>query len=163
MKVFSKLSAHFRGLPAKRQRLLFVFAAVVSCMVGVQLVLTVFRDNIVFFYTPLELQAHTQAKGRLVRLGGLVETGSLKKTGPDSIAFTATDGQARMQVAYSGMLPTLFREGQGMIAEGVLAEDGRFQAKRILAKHDERYMPKEVAERLKRSGYWRSTGKPAPP
>lgn len=139
----------------KRQRLWFVSFAILMCLGAGVLLLSVFRDNIVYFYTPSEMPAEMVSHTGIIRLGGLVEAGSIETISQDSIRFTVTDGHAEMNVAYTGTLPNLFREGQGVVAEGHLQADGSFNAVRILAKHDEQYMPKEVAEKLKSSGYWK--------
>jgi cytochrome c-type biogenesis protein CcmE len=94
-----------------------------------------------------------------VRLGGLVENGSLVKSADGHVAFAVTDGNATIKVAYRGILPDLFREGQGVVAEGVIAPDGSFAADTVLAKHDERYMPREVVDALKKSGRWQEGAK----
>lgn len=121
------------------------------------LILSAFRDSIAFFYTPSELAAKPVPPGRLLRIGGLVEDGSVMRDG-DTIRFRVTDLQSALPVTYRGILPDLFREGQGVVAEGALGADGVFQARQVLAKHDETYMPPEVAEALKKSGEWRPEG-----
>lgn len=125
--------------------------------IAAALILTAFRDSIVFFYTPSELAEKHVPTGRAMRIGGLVEDGSVTRSG-DMVTFKITDMKATLPVIYKGILPDLFREGQGVVAEGVLAGDGTFQARQVLAKHDETYMPPEVAEALKKSGEWRPEG-----
>lgn len=137
----------------KTQRLWFVSVSVVLLSAAALLAASALRENIVFFYTPSEIALKKPAIGQRIRLGGLVEQGSLK-TDRDRIDFIITDGTATLPVTYSGTLPSLFREGQGAVAEGSMAEDGHFAATRILAKHDENYMPRAVAEKLKQSGHW---------
>ena len=122
------------------------------------LVLTALNDNIVFFYSPTQVAEKKPGPERRFRLGGLVEQGSVKKDGPE-VRFTVTDLQKTVPVVYRGLLPDLFREGQGVIAEGVLGADGIFVARDVLAKHDENYMPPEVAKALKESGRWNEGGR----
>ena len=141
----------------KRRRLLVVAIAVTLLAVAAGLILTAFRDSIVFFYTPSELTEKSLPAGRPLRLGGLVEDGSLARAG-DIVTFKITDLKAALPVVYKGILPDLFREGQGVVAEGVFGPDGVFQARQVLAKHDETYMPPEVAAALKKSGEWRPEG-----
>ena len=120
------------------------------------LVLVAFEDNLVFFYSPSDLLAETAPPGRAVRLGGLVEDGSIETLGDGlKVRFKVTDLAGSIPVTYEGILPDLFREGQGVVTEGALGPDGIFVAREVLAKHDETYMPKEVAEALKKSGQWR--------
>lgn len=141
----------------KRRRLLVVAIAVTLLAVAAGLILTAFRDSIVFFYTPSELTEKSLPAGRALRLGGLVEDGSVTRQG-DVITFKITDLTAALPVIYKGILPDLFREGQGVVAEGIFGPDGIFQARQVLAKHDETYMPPEVAAALKKSGEWRPEG-----
>lgn len=138
----------------KHQRLLFVIISMAFLCVGTLLTLSAFRDNLVFFYSPSDLREKAPAIEKTIRIGGLVKEGSLEHRGGNSIEFIITDGAADIKVSYSGMLPNLFREGQGCIAEGKLLATGGFAAQKILAKHDEKYMPKEVVDALKRSGNW---------
>ena len=145
----------FRALPPKRQRLAFVFTAVMLVLIGSQFVFIAFRENIIYFYTPSELLSHQKPKNQGVRVGGLVEIGSSKRHPGGMLTFILTDGNGRLGVYYPGQLPALFREGQGAVVEGRFQADGTLFADRILAKHDENYMPKEVVDRRKQSGYWR--------
>lgn len=124
--------------------------------------LQAFRDHIVFFYSPSDILARQPPPGRILRLGGLVEAGSLVKGDGQRIGFTITDGAQRIAVTYEGLLPNLFRESQGVVAQGMLTEAGQFRASSILAKHDETYMPREVVESLKASGRWKG-GEATPP
>ncbi len=119
------------------------------------LILSAMRDNLVFFYSPSELQAK-RPLDRPFRLGGLVEEGSLERDG-HMARFRITDLAVAVPVLYRGILPDLFREGQGVVAEGTLGPDGVFTASEVLAKHDESYMPKEVVEALQKSGQWRGS------
>jgi cytochrome c-type biogenesis protein CcmE len=139
----------------KRRRLWIVLACGVGIASATALVLTAFNDNLVFFVSPSDL-GKTAATGRTVRLGGLVEAGSVVRgnAGVAATTFRVTDGANRVTVTYSGILPDLFREGQGVVTLGALRPDGMFVASEVLAKHDEIYMPKEVAEALKKNGMW---------
>jgi cytochrome c-type biogenesis protein CcmE len=122
--------------------------------VAAALVLTALNDNLVFFYSPTQVAEKSLGPERRFRLGGLVEEGSVQKEG-QIVRFTITDTNKTLKVVYRGILPDLFREGQGVIAEGSLGPDGVFAAREILAKHDENYMPPEVAKALKESGQWK--------
>ena len=124
---------------------------------AVGLVLFALRDNVVFFYGPTEMVEKHVGPGVRLRIGGLVEDGTLVHLEGKSITFEVTDGKDDVPVAYTGLLPDLFREGQGVVAEGALDTAGVFQADNILAKHDERYMPREVADALKKQGVWAGT------
>jgi cytochrome c-type biogenesis protein CcmE len=139
----------------KHQRLVFVVISMACLTVSVLLIMRTFRDNLVFFYSPSDIAAQAVAPERLIRIGGLVEAGSMKRGENGLLEFELSDGKASIHVRYQGMLPALFREGQGVVAEGYLADATHFQAKTILAKHDERYMPAEVVDALKRSGRWK--------
>jgi cytochrome c-type biogenesis protein CcmE len=139
----------------KQQRLGLLAIGMAALAGATALVLTAFNDNIVFFYSPSELKAKAVAVDRRVRIGGLVEAHSLSRaTDGHGISFRITDGSADVGVVYQGPLPDLFREGQGAVAEGKLRPDGVFAASTLLAKHDERYMPREVVDALKKSGHW---------
>lgn len=138
----------------KHQRLVFVTVSVAFLIAATLLTLQAFRQNIVYFYSPTEITNATSMEGRNIRIGGLVKEGSLKKEG-DDVVFAVTDGATAVAVHYRGMLPNLFREGQGVIAEGVMKADFHLEASSILAKHDEKYMPREVVESLKKSGRWK--------
>src|ERR1700733_4490820 len=123
--------------------------------IAVPLMLNPFRDSIVFFNSPSDIESKHVAAGTRIRLGGLVKNGSLFHGNNLKVHFTVPDGSRDIPVAYQGVLPDLFREGQGVVAEGALDGTGLFNADTILAKHDETYMPKEVADALKRSGHWK--------
>ena len=139
-------------MTAKSKRL-FVIAGIASLLgIAAMLVLGALRDNIVFFYTPSEINQSDRQSGRQLRLGGLVKDGSVKIDGMQSV-FVVTDGSAHITVRYNDALPSLFREGQGVVAEGQI-ENGIFMAQNVLAKHDENYMPAEVADKLKEQGVW---------
>ncbi len=122
--------------------------------VAAALVLSALNDNIVFFYSPTQLAEKKIAPERHFRIGGLVEAGSVQKNGQE-IRFRVTDTHKTVDVVYRGLLPDLFREGQGVVAEGTLGADGVFVAREVLAKHDENYMPPEVAKALKEAGQWK--------
>jgi cytochrome c-type biogenesis protein CcmE len=127
---------------------------------AVVLVLFALSDNVTFFFSPSDLKERYVAVGQRINLGGLVEKGSVDKSEPGSVKFVVTDGKERMTVRYEGVLPDLFREGQGVVATGKI-QDGAFKATSVLAKHDENYMPPEVAKALKERGVWKH-GEPAP-
>lgn len=121
---------------------------------GTALMLTAFEDSIVFFYSPTEIQQQLIEPGERIRIGGLVAEGSVNADG-ENVSFTVTDTVESLDITYQGILPDLFREGQGIVAEGYLLASGVFQASDVLAKHDENYMPPEVAEAIKAAGEWR--------
>jgi cytochrome c-type biogenesis protein CcmE len=141
----------------KRQRMIFVLLGLLMLAGATALVLTAFRSNLVFFFSPTDLLASPQPPGHAFRLGGLVEQGSVDKAGGDTVRFRITDKKNTLLVVYRGVLPDLFREGQGVVVEGSLSADGSFTASSVLAKHDEKYMPPEVAAALKKNGEWRPT------
>jgi cytochrome c-type biogenesis protein CcmE len=132
---------------------------VIACAVG--LALFALRGSVSLFLTPSELAARELAPGAHLRIGGLVKEGSVVKRGPGDISFVVTDGSKTIAVGFKGVVPDLFREGQGVVAEGVLDRPGHLAADAVLAKHDERYMPREVAQKLKQEGLWQG-GAPAP-
>ncbi|KJC42455.1 cytochrome C biogenesis protein CcdA [Bradyrhizobium sp. LTSP885] len=139
----------------KQRRLTLIGCALAVLAIAAGLVLNGLRDSIVFFSTPSMVAEKHIGPGRRFRLGGLVETGSLKRGDNLAVTFTVGDGGAALPVAYKGILPDLFREGQGVIAEGALDASGVFRADTVLAKHDETYMPKDVADALKKQGHWK--------
>lgn len=139
----------------KKRRFYLVVACMTALGIATALVLTAFQDNLVFFFSPTEAHEKHVAPDRRFRLGGLVETGSVEKQADGvTTRFRVTDLNQAIAVTYKGVLPDLFREGQGVVAEGKLTRDGEFIASEVLAKHDENYMPPEVAEALKKSGRW---------
>jgi cytochrome c-type biogenesis protein CcmE len=144
----------------RRKRLALAVGALLALGGATALVLTAFQDSLVFFYSPSDLAAEPPPDGRRIRVGGLVEAGSVERAGLD-VRFRVTDTARSIAVSYRGQLPDLFREGQGVVAQGTLAADGSFVANEVLAKHDETYMPPEVAEALKKSGRWKE-GEPPP-
>ena len=139
----------------KHQRMTLLGAGGLAVAAAAALVLTAFEDNIVFFHSPSELSERDFAPTQRLRIGGLVEAGSVAKAADGvSVSFTVTDTAKSVPVTFKGILPDLFREGQGIVAEGHLRE-GVFVATDVLAKHDETYMPPEVAEAIKKSGQWK--------
>ena len=136
----------------RRFALIAVALAVIGFAAGIALY--ALRDNIVFFYSPSEIAGKAVQSGARLRVGGLVKAGTLVKSPGQNVAFVVTDGAHDLKVAYQGLLPDLFREGQGVVAEGVLETPGELRAETILAKHDERYMPREVVDALKKQGRW---------
>jgi cytochrome c-type biogenesis protein CcmE len=147
----------------KQRRGILIGTCLVVLAVAVGLVLVAMRDSIVFFYSPSEVATMQIAPGQRFRLGGLVETGSVVRGEGTTIRFVVTDKTKTLPVTYTGVLPDLFREGQGVVAEGMLAADGTFQADNVLAKHDEKYMPPEVAKKLKEQGLWRGDAQAGTP
>lgn len=153
---------------ARKKRRLWIL---VLCGIGLgsatALTLTAFQDNLVFFRSPSDILAETPPAGRAFRLGGLVESGSVERqgeyNGKPAIRFRVTDGANAIQVVFTGVLPDLFREGQGVVTQGVLGPDGVFRAREVLARHDETYMPPEVADALKRAGHWNPAEGAPPP
>jgi cytochrome c-type biogenesis protein CcmE len=148
----------------KQRRLVLIGAGIGVLAVAVALVLSALGDSIVFFNSPSDVVEKHVAPGARIRLGGLVKDGSLVRGNDLKVRFDVTDGNRELAVAYQGVLPDLFREGQGVVAEGMLDGSGVFNADTILAKHDETYMPKEVAAALKKTGHWKDDyGKAAMP
>jgi len=139
----------------KGRRLVLIGGGVGVLAIAVALMLSAFRDSIVFFNSPTDVVEKHVASGTRIRLGGLVKAGSLVRGDNLQVHFDVTDGNRDMRVAYQGVLPDLFREGQGVVAEGIVDGSGVFNADTVLAKHDETYMPKEVAEALKKAGHWK--------
>ena len=141
----------------KQKRLSVILAGLAVLGIAMGLVLYAMSDAIVFFYTPSEITEKGVKPGQRFRLGGLVEQGSVRKGEATSVSFRVTDTIKTLPVTYAGQLPDLFREGQGVVAEGKLDAGGTFIADTVLAKHDENYMPKDVADRLKEKGVWQGT------
>jgi cytochrome c-type biogenesis protein CcmE len=139
----------------KQRRLTLIGAAMAVLAVAAALVLSAMRDSIVFFSTPSMAAEKQIPQGKRFRLGGMVAEGSLKRGDNLQVSFTVTDGAASLPVAYTGILPDLFREGQGIVSEGAIDAAGVFRADTVLAKHDETYMPKEIADALKKQGRWK--------
>ena len=144
----------------KQRRAVFIGLAVAVLSLAVLLVAVALRDTIVFFHTPTEVLEKAVSPGKRIRLGGLVAQGSLKRGAGKEVEFDVTDTRRTISVSYTGILPDLFREGQGVVTEGKLDAAGRFLADTVLAKHDENYMPPEVAKALKEQGVWKHAGEP---
>jgi cytochrome c-type biogenesis protein CcmE len=138
----------------KQRRLILIGASLGVLAIATALVLGALRDSIVFFSSPTDLAEKQVAPGTRMRIGGLVKPGSLKRGDNLQVRFAVTDGKTDVFVHYQGIVPDLFREGQGVMAEGRLEPGGTFAADTVLAKHDERYMPREVVDALKKSGRW---------
>lgn len=136
----------------KQRRGILIGTGVVILSIAALLVMFAFRESIVFFHTPSDVAEKKIGAGERFRLGGLVADGSVKRGEGTQVEFAVTDTLANVKVAYDGILPDLFREGQGVVTEGKLQEDGRFLADTVLAKHDENYMPPEVAKSLEERG-----------
>lgn len=136
----------------KQKRLAVIGGGVAFLVAAVLLVMFAFSQSIAYFYVPGDLAKANLAPGTRIRLGGLVEAGTVKRDDGSTVTFTVTDTLSTVPVTYTGILPDLFREGQGVVAEGAFGTDGLFVADTVLAKHDETYMPKDVADRLKAQG-----------
>ncbi len=134
----------------KQKRLALILGGLVLLSAAVALVLTAFNQNLVFFFTPTQITSKEAPIGRIFRLGGMVEMGSVKRDGVN-VSFRVTDTAQIVPVAYSGILPDLFKEGKGVVAQGTLGDDGVFRAREVLAKHDENYMPPEAATAVERA------------
>src|SRR6266699_1718269 len=139
----------------KQRRLTLIGAALGVLALAVALVLGALRDSIVFFNSPTDVVEKHIKPGARIRVGGLVKEGSVRRGDGLAVSFEVTDGKSSVPVTYQGLLPDLFREGQGIVAEGALQVSGIFKADSVLAKHDEKYMPKEVADSLKAQGLWK--------
>ncbi|WP_312161661.1 cytochrome c maturation protein CcmE [Phenylobacterium sp.] len=148
--------------PKARRRLYLIAAIAPVLALAVGLTLWGLSDSISFFYTPAQAAEAKPPPGRSIQLGGLVQPGSVVKHPDGRVEFTVADQMAAAKVHYSGDLPDLFREGQGIVATGAFRPDGDFEAKQVLAKHDEKYMPREVAKAIKEQGEWRGEGAPPP-
>ena len=151
-----------RRFTRKQRRLVLIGAAGGVLCLAAGLVLFALRDTIVFFYGPTEIAEKGVAPGTRMRLGGLVEQGSVARGPGQRVVFTITDSRTAIKVSYEGLLPDLFREGQGVVTEGVFQGGDQFRADTVLAKHDETYMPREVADTLKKQGHWQPAGAAAP-
>ena len=139
----------------RRRRILFLLLGFSALSISGTLILLATRDSIIYFYSPTELLNKNNIENKLIRIGGLVKTGTLKRKENLKINFVVEDGKNEIKVEYQGILPDLFREGQGVICEGKVIKNDIFFAYKILAKHDENYMTPEVADALKKSGKWR--------
>jgi cytochrome c-type biogenesis protein CcmE len=140
----------------KRLRLYLVLATLVVLGIATTLILRALNEELVFFLSPSQIAQKQPSEGQQIKLGGLVETGSVKRDG-ETVAFSVTDLNQAITVNYRGLLPDLFREGQGVVVQGAFDAGGQFVASEVLAKHDETYMPPEVAKALKESGRWQET------
>lgn len=138
----------------KQRRSILIATCLAVLGLAVGLVLFALQDSIVFFYSPSDVSEKNIKPGQRIRLGGLVEEGSVRRGEDTTVRFSVTDTAKAIAVTYRGVLPDLFREGQGVVTEGSLGSDGIFVADSVLAKHDENYMPPEVAEALKKQGVW---------
>jgi len=138
----------------KQRRLALVGASLSVLALAVALVLSALRDSIVFFSSPTDVAEKELTPGSRMRIGGLVKPGSVERGNNLQVRFSVTDGKTDIEVRYQGIVPDLFREGQGVVVEGKLETGGIFAADTVLAKHDERYMPREVVDALKKSGRW---------
>lgn len=145
----------------KQRRLVLIGGAGLVLAVAVGLILTALNDKIVFFRSPAEVVQLNMQPGARFRLGGLVENNSVEKAEGQKVSFRVTDGARSITVRHIGILPDLFREGQGVVCEGTLQADGSFVADTVLAKHDEKYMPREVSDALKKQGTWQGDDKKA--
>lgn len=143
----------------KHQRMLFLLGSLIVMSLAASAILYSFRDNIVFFYTPSQLSEKRTTPDfnivRPLRIGGLVKNGSVSNLEGGGVRFTITDLNTEITVTYRGLMPSLFRDGQGIVAQGTIGTDGVMNAQSILARHDEKYMPREVVDALKASGKWR--------
>jgi len=141
----------------KQRRLVLIGSSLGVLALAAALVLSALKDSIVFFNSPTDLVEKHIAPGTRIRLGGLVKPGTMQRGEKLAVSFEVTDGNRAIAVNYQGILPDLFREGQGVIAEGIIEAGGTFKADSVLAKHDEKYMPKEVADALKKQGHWKES------
>ena len=138
-------------MKTRHKRALIMLGVLAALGTAVALVLNAFNSNLVFFYTPTQIASDEAPKGRTFRIGGLVEAGSVAREGV-TVRFTVTDTVKAVPVRFEGVLPDLFKEGKGVVAQGQLGTDGVFAAREVLAKHDENYMPPEAADALQRAG-----------
>ena len=143
--------------PRKRRRLAFVIALLGAGAGAAALMVGALKDNVLYFYSPTDIYTKHVAPGVAFRIGGLVEKHSVHKGRGTEMQFVVTDGRTKVPVQFNGEMPALFREGQGVVAMGSLTPKGTFDATQVLAKHDEKYMPPEVVDALKRSGHWQET------
>lgn len=146
----------------KQRRLTLIATAGAVLAFAVGLILYALNDKIVYFNAPSDIVSKPTQPGQRIRLGGLVKDGSVVRGQGTTVRFEVTDGAATVPVSYTGILPDLFRENQGVVTEGTLGADGLFIADSVLAKHDENYMPREVADKIKQSGQWRGAEAAAP-
>jgi cytochrome c-type biogenesis protein CcmE len=136
----------------RHKRTALILGALAAIGIAVALILNAFQSNLVFFFTPTQVMAHEAPQGRSFRIGGMVEAGSLQRQADGvTVRFVVTDTAKSVPVTYKGILPDLFKEGKGVVAQGKLSADGVFEASEVLAKHDENYMPPEAAEAMERA------------
>jgi cytochrome c-type biogenesis protein CcmE len=147
-----------RRMTRKQRRLVLIGAAGLVLGLAAVLVLSAMRDSLVFFHAPTAVMEKNISPGTRFRLGGLVEQGSVNRGSGQTVTFKVTDGNKSIAATYTGLIPDLFREGQGVVAEGALDASGLFRAESLLARHDENYMPREVADALKAQGQWKPDG-----
>lgn len=141
--------------PTRKRRLIGVLVIIIGVGVAAVVAMKALNENMLYFWSPSDLQEQSVSPGQRIRLGGLVADGSVQRASDSlAVAFTITDGAATVDVRFNDILPDLFREGQGVIAIGEMAPEGHFNADEVLAKHDENYMPPEVADALKETGHW---------
>jgi cytochrome c-type biogenesis protein CcmE len=145
----------------KQRRLILIGSSLGVLAFAVALILSSLREQIVFFNSPTDIAGNKAAPGKRVRLGGMVKMGSVERGDNMQVRFEVTDGNKDIPVDYRGIVPDLFREGQGVIAEGHIEPGGSFKADTVLAKHDENYMPREIVETLKKQGHWQETAAPS--
>jgi cytochrome c-type biogenesis protein CcmE len=148
------------AMTRRQRRVAFLLSGLGVLALAVTLVFIALGDRVLFFYSPTEAKAKAVPVGETINLGGLVAKGSIMRPGGTEVNFKVTDGEAETTVTYSGDLPDLFREEQGVVITGAFREDGVFAAEKVLAKHDEKYMPPEVARSLKDRGLWQEGEKP---
>jgi cytochrome c-type biogenesis protein CcmE len=147
----------------RTRRGLAIAAGLATLGLATMLVLNAFQSNLVFFFSPSQIAANEAPRDRNFRIGGLVEEGSIKRDGQTlTVNFVVTDLAQRIPVSYTGMLPDLFKEGKGVVAQGKLGSDGVFRAEQVLAKHDENYMPPEAAEALEKARHGQMPTAPKP-
>ena len=140
-------------MKSRYRRMIWILAGIAAIGIAATLVLNAFRSNLVFFFTPTQIANGEAPQGKNFRIGGLVEEGSVKREGDGTtVTFRVTDTAKTIVVSYKGILPDLFKEGRGIVAQGAVQPDGTFRASEVLAKHDENYMPPEAAEALKQAG-----------
>ena len=148
-----------RGMTRKKRRIIMIVTCLLVIGTATGLILYALRDGIVFFHSPTDVIEKNIQQGARFRLGGLVINGSIIKGNDQNVSFKITDTKTEILVNYRGILPDLFREGQGVVVEGNLTAKGIFQANTVLAKHDETYMPREVSDALKKQGHWQGENK----
>jgi len=158
---FGLADVYLAPMTRRQRRVAFLAGALGVAILAVILLVTALGDNVLYFYSPSEAKAREVPVGRTINLGGLVQKGSVERPGGLETRFKVTDGEAEVAVTYDRDLPDLFREGQGVVVTGAFREDGIFDASNVLAKHDENYMPPEVARALKDKGVWKE-GEKAP-